>query len=268
MHDETLDHLLIIELTATPPASFAAEQMGVALESHWLGGRWMFGRWEIADIAFFIILRQNGHLLSRKVALLQTKRLYSKEIDVAELEEADYRMGIGRLVDRTEPTFPISRQRAFSFDADCLYAAMSAGDKQIEWIERYGALSGIPVYYGFYDPTAIPLGALYPLLGGVGEGGPNVIGMRVMTASHVQNVLSKMTQSRPPTFSCMSRTGSSDTVDYGWRTENFIADEVLRCREGKIFDEVDDPNLSNLLYRRSAPIAAAVTITIDLGGRD
>jgi hypothetical protein len=57
MHEETLDHILIMELTAAPPAFFAAERMGVAIESHWLGSRWMFGRREIADVAFFVSLR-------------------------------------------------------------------------------------------------------------------------------------------------------------------------------------------------------------------
>lgn len=102
MHEETLDHILVLELTAAPPAFFARERMGVSIETHWLGHRWMFGRWEIADIAFFIILRQRGNLISRKVALLQTKRLYSEEIAVVELDETDYRIGIGRLVDRTD----------------------------------------------------------------------------------------------------------------------------------------------------------------------
>ena len=80
MHEESLDHALIAELTATPPTFFAADQAAVAIETHWLGGRRMYGRWEIADIAVLIIVRQAGKLEKRKVALLQTKRLYSREI--------------------------------------------------------------------------------------------------------------------------------------------------------------------------------------------
>ncbi|OYW82939.1 MAG: hypothetical protein B7Z20_13230 [Sphingobium sp. 32-64-5] len=100
-----------MELTASPPVFFAAEQIGLLIESHWLGSRWMYGRWEIADIAFFITLRQRGRLEARKLALLQTKRLYSKEIDVAELEDADYRIGIGRLADRIDPQVPLADVR-------------------------------------------------------------------------------------------------------------------------------------------------------------
>jgi len=60
MYEETLDNILIMELSASPPAFFAAEQVGISIESHWLGARWMFGRWEIADIAVFVLLRRRA----------------------------------------------------------------------------------------------------------------------------------------------------------------------------------------------------------------
>ena len=62
MHEESLDHMLIGELTATPPTFFSEEKTAVGIETHWLGGRRMYGRWEIADIALFIILRRLGKL--------------------------------------------------------------------------------------------------------------------------------------------------------------------------------------------------------------
>jgi hypothetical protein len=73
MYEETLDHILVMKLSASPPAFFAQERIGLLIESHWLGARWMFGHWEIADLAFFITIRSRGHLIARKVALLQTK---------------------------------------------------------------------------------------------------------------------------------------------------------------------------------------------------
>jgi hypothetical protein len=54
MHEELLDHTLLAELSATPPTFFDKQDMGVAIETHWLGGRRMYGRWEIADIAFSV----------------------------------------------------------------------------------------------------------------------------------------------------------------------------------------------------------------------
>ena len=79
MHEEMLDHMLVAELAASPPTFFANSRTAIAIETHWLGGRWMHHRWEIADIAIFVSPRGQGQLLMRKVALLQTKRLYSHE---------------------------------------------------------------------------------------------------------------------------------------------------------------------------------------------
>lgn len=268
MHEESLDHILVMELSATPPAFFAPQQVGVSLESHWLGGRHLFERWEIADIAFFVILRRAGHLVARKVALLQTKRLYSKEIPVAPIDPFDYRVGMGRLVDRTEPQVPMAWQRRFRFDGRCAYGAMTAGHDQVQRIDRYEELRGIPVYYGFYNPLAIPYDADYPAADGCPPTLANDVGMRVLTARTVHAALAALDAGRAPTFDGLtaSQVRRDDAESSrGWRIENFVADEVLRCRQGRRFDSVTDERLSDLLYRRSAPIAAAITMTIDVG---
>ncbi|WP_186052927.1 hypothetical protein [Burkholderia gladioli] len=268
MHEESLDHILVMELSSTPPAFFARDEVGVSLESHWLGGRHMFDRWEIADIAFFVILRRAGHLTARKVALLQTKRLYSKEIPVAPIDPFDYQVGIGRLVDRTDPTVPMALQRRFRFEGQCTYAAMTAGHEQVRRIDQYERSRDIPVYYGFYNPLVVPYDADYPASDGHPPVASNEVGMRVLTARIVHAALASLDAGRAPTFDGLT-TSQLDPTDaaseHGWRIENFVADEVLRCRQGRRFDSVTDERLSNLLYRRSAPIAAAITITIDVG---
>ena len=53
---------------------------------------------------------------------------------------------------------------------------------------------------------------------------------------------------------------------HGWRIEAFVADELLRCRQGRLFEDAQDTVLSGLLYGRTAPIAAAILVTIDLPG--
>lgn len=267
MHEESLDHTLIMELSSTPPAFFAREQVGICLESHWLGGRHLYGRWEIADIAFFVILRRAGHLVSRKVALLQTKRLYSKEIPGAPIDPFDYQIGIGRLVDRTELQVPMAQQRRFRFDGQCVYAAMTAGHDQVLRIDQYEESRGIPVYYGFYNPLAVPYEADYPATDGRPPVASNDVGMRVFSAKTVHAALALLDPGKAPTFDTL-RTSQLDSIDtesvYGWRIERFVADEVLRCRQGRRFDSVADEKLSDLLYRRSAPIASAITMTIDV----
>jgi hypothetical protein len=271
MHEESLDHVLVMELSSTPPAFFASEQVGVSLESHWLGGRHMLGRWEIADIAFFVILRRAGHLMARKVALLQTKRLYSKEIPVAPIDPYDYRIGIGRLVDRVDPQVPLVLQRRFRFEGQCTYAAMTAGHDQVQRIDQYEQSRGIPVYYGFYNPLAIPYDASYPATGGCPPSASNDVGMRVLTARTVHAALATLGVGKAPTFDGLA-TPQLDASDagstHGWRIESFVADEVLRCRQGRRFDSMDDEKLADLLYHRSAPIAAAITMTIDVGSSE
>lgn len=269
MHEESLDHMLIMELSAAPPAFFANERIGVAIESHWLGGRRMWHRWEIADIAFFVVLRRQGHLQMRKVALLQTKRLYSREIAVHQLERADFEIGIGRIVDRTDPSLPLSTRRQFTFDGDCQYGAMRAGDHQIDAIDDYFDDRGIPVYYGLYNPTSLPLTAQYPALAGTAPAAINAVGCRVLPSEVVHGVVSALPAGRAPTVDSLVVSPHIDPADAGssrgWRLERFVADEVLRCRQGRLFEDAADPNLRGLLYARSAPIQAAITITIDLG---
>jgi hypothetical protein len=269
MHEESLDHVLIMELTASAPAFFAQEQVGVSLESHWLGARWMHGHWEIADIAFFVLLRRRGHLIARKVALLQTKRLYSREIAVVPVDESDYRIGIGRLADRTDHSVPISSQRIFGFDNTSVYQATQAGHRQIDHIDEYFELRGIPVYYGFYNPLILPFHTTYPVLNGQLPLSTNEIGFRVMPSEHVHAVVRNLGEGRSPSVDNITATRPLDPADarstLGWRLERFVADEVLRCRQGRMFEDLTDPNLRGLLYERSAPIAAAITITIDLG---
>lgn len=268
MHEESLDHVLIMELSSTPPAFFAREQVAISLESHWLGGRHLFGRWEIADIAFFVILRHTGKLVARKVTLLQTKRLYSKEVPVAPMDPFDYLIGIGRLADRTDPQVPMAWQRRFRFEGRCEYAAMTAGHDQVQRIDRYEESRGIPVYYGLYNPLAIPYEADYPASNGCPPVASNDLGMRVLTARTVHAALASLDMDQAPTFDGLT-TSQLDTNDaesaHGWRIENFVADEVLRCRQGQRFDSTTDEKLSDLLYRRSAPIAAAIMMTIDAG---
>lgn len=270
MHEESLDHILVMELTAAPPAFFAAEQAGVSLESHWLGGRRMYGRWEIADIAIFVMLRRRGQLVARKVALLQTKRLYSKEIPVAPIDEADYRIGIGRLADRTDRLRPISIQRAFSFDFSSTYQATGSGHRQIDRIDEYFELRGIPVYYGFYNPLKLPFQTAYPMLDGRLPDDENSVGCRVLPAADVHEVMRGLDEGQSPSVTDIAADAPYDAGDpastIGWRLERFVADEVLKCRQGRLFEDTDDQNLRSLLYERSAPISSAITITIDIGG--
>ena len=169
--------MLVMELTAAPGAMFATEKAAVVIESHWLGGRRMYGRWEIADIALLILVRRLGVLAQRKVALLQTKRLYSREISVEELGTSEYDIGIGRLGDGTDRAVSLVAQRRFSFHTTCVYGALRAGAEQTQHIDAYVKQSGIPVFYAFYNPVQLPYSGAYPAPGGQGAGRTQCIGV-------------------------------------------------------------------------------------------
>jgi hypothetical protein len=152
MHEEGLDFQLIAALSEIGPRQMPGSGVGIEIESHWLGGRRLFQRWEIADIALVIITRQRGKLVARKVALLQSKRLYSREIPLHELDRTDYLIGIGRLIDRTDPVTTLTNPRKVRFTAQSIYGVMLAGSDQIRHIDEYMRRRDLPVYYSLYNP--------------------------------------------------------------------------------------------------------------------
>jgi len=121
-HEEQLDFQIFAALDKIGPRSFPGSGAAIEIDTHWLGGRRHFERrWEIADIGVVVALRRRGKLLWRKVALLQSKRLYSREIPISEMERSDYAIGIGRLVDQAETLQLLTQPRRFRFSPECVY---------------------------------------------------------------------------------------------------------------------------------------------------
>jgi hypothetical protein len=267
MHEEGLDFHLVSKLDEVG-ALLVPSGTAVAIETHWLGGRRHWGRWEISDIAIVIVVRAAGGQLVRKVALLQTKRLYTREIPVETRDRSDYEIGIGRLVDKGKKLTPLFHQRKFTFTSECVYGALQSGSEQITHINDYTSERGIPVYYALYNPSEIPSSGVHPQVIRPESPADNVVGCRVLTNDEVNLALDGLPIGTTPTFGKMVNIDRKSTFDpfavHGWRLENFIADEVMRCREGRIFDGSQDEALEGLLYRRSAPITSAIVVTIDL----
>jgi hypothetical protein len=271
-HEEMLDFQVFAALDEVGPCILESG-IAVDIDTHWLGGRRHYdGRWEIADIGIVIVLRRAGRMLWRKVALLQSKRLYSREIPVVEMELADYRIGIGRLVDRTEDIPTRTEARRFKFDHECVYGAMAASSSQVKVIDAYIAKHNIPVYYSLYNPPTMPFEGTTPRPISSPSTSENHLGCRVLTSTQVHTVLSNLPVGRTPRFVEMIReapAASTDPYDiHGWRFETFVADEVMRCREGRLFERADDADLYALLYERTAPIASLIQISIDMPGLD
>jgi hypothetical protein len=270
-HEEHLDFQIFAALDRVGPRILPSSNAAIEIDTHWLGGRRYYGgRWEIADIGIVVVLRRGGNLLWRKVALLQSKRLYSREIPVVELDRSDYEIGIGRLVDQTEPIIARTTPRTFEFTSECVYGAMTVASKQVTLIEDYIHKRHMPVYYSLYNPPrmpyqgTVPRAAAFPL-----EQEETALGCRVMTAQDVHAALARLPVGRTPQFrelTVANPTTSSDEQysDHGWRLESFVADEVLRCRHGRLFEQDQDRDLHALLYERTAPIASLIQISVDL----
>jgi hypothetical protein len=273
-HEEMLDFQVFAALDEVGPCILGSG-IAVEIDTHWLGGRRHYGgRWEIADIGIVIVLRRAGRMLWRKVGLLQSKRFYSREIPVVEMEIADYRIGIGRLVDRTEDIPTRTHARRFHFTEECVYGAMAASSSQAKNIDAYIAKHSIPVYYSLYNPPTMPFEGTTPRTIPTGHSATdNPLGCRVLTSHEVHGALANLPVGRTPRFMEMVRkANAANAVDphekHGWRLETFVADEVMRCREGRLFEKSDDADLYSLLYERTAPIASLIQISIDMPAKD
>jgi hypothetical protein len=273
-HEEMLDFQVFAALDEVGPCILGSG-IAVDIDTHWLGGRRHYGgRWEISDIGIVIVLRRGGRMLWRKVGLLQSKRLYSREIPVVEMELADYRIGIGRLVDRTEDIPTRVNARCFQFNDECVYGAMAASSSQVKLIDEYVIKHKIPVCYSLYNPPTMPFEGTTPRsVSGNQAVGDNQLGCRVLTSHEVHAALAQLPVGRTPRFIEMIRQASATNVahpydKHGWRLETYVADEVMRCREGRLFERADDADLYTLLYERTAPIASLIQISIDLPAKD
>ena len=261
IQEQTLDHMLVNAMNRVPSTISPESGTAFAIDTHWLGGRRFYeGRWEIADIALVAILRRKGQLVWRKVALLQSKRLYSRDIGFTELETYDEIVGIGRLIDQPTPQVPLFHQRTFSFTNESKYEVLLPGHHQVKNIDKYSQDRSMPVYYSFYNPLTIPFESIVPQVHGVRLDNENEIGCRVIRSTEVHEILSPLTRS--PTFNEINRI--DNTQHRGWRIEHFVADEFLQCSEGRKFDEAEHEDLNRLMYYRSAPISAAIVFKIDL----
>lgn len=270
-HEEMLDFQVFAALDEIGPCIMPESGAVVEIDTHWLGGRrYWGGRWEIADIGVVVVLRRGGYLIWRKVALLQSKRLYAREVPVVELERADFEIGIGRLVDQPEQSAAPSKPTKFSFTPECVYGAMAAAAKQVESIKAYMKKQNMPVYYSFYNPPTMPYEGVIPRSTPL-EMQNIPLGCRVLTAVDAHIALEKLPVGRTPRFSEMVRESPAPTDEFGvhgWRLESFVADEVLRCREGRLFDTPDHEDLRSLLYERSAPISSLIQISVNIPGPD
>ena len=234
----------------------------VRIESHYLGGMRHYGLWEIADIGLLVFVRRRSGSQGNKVGLLQSKRLYPTSGSVGEETLSDYAIGFARLADPESFAFPLGAVTEFRFDDTSRYGALSAGSEQTKAIAAYGREHGVPTFYQFYNPWTLPFTQRVPIQGDIPRDGAPGLGVRIVPARDVHTVLDSQPTNHHPSIQEL-RTSCVGEDGFGWRLEEFICDYFLGCREGALFSDINQPSISNLFYRRSGPIAAAIAITIE-----
>jgi hypothetical protein len=77
----------------------------------------------------------------------------------------------------------------------------------------------------------------------------------------VHDILRALPEGRAPTVRQINVGGSSGA---GWRLEEWVADLLLTCKEGRPYNSPDETMVHTMLERRSGPIGAAIAIHIEL----
>jgi hypothetical protein len=264
--ETTLDQNLISHVSEySAPFKFPSDWI-ISIDTHFLGGGRIWGRWEIADIGLLVVFRRKGAVLGTKLALLQSKRLYPDETETAlDIHEIDYTIGFGRLLSSESEYRSQVRPRTFNFTANSKYRALEYHDHQYDEVLKYTRSYGIPVFYLLYNPLDIPSVAVLPVTGAIQSIPPGVVvGCRVINSVLVEMKLAaaNLKKLAHPSFAEIS--GSPIDLDC-WTLHNFVADLLLGCKEG--FRAGTDPMSSEGLNRvfnlRGGPISAAISITID-----
>ncbi len=240
----------------------------VRLETHFLGGMRPYfyeeRRWEIADIGVLVHFRERGRLVRTKVAAMQSKRLYPNEQHVDEHDIDDYRIGFARLF-RDEPqTASQLEPRTFSLDEHSRYKALSIADGQYRAIADYEQRTRLPIHYLFYNPAQLPWSTTLPTTATMTRPDRITVGCRVVPAAVLRAACASMSQDHNPSYHEIRTNLPTEIEPAGWQLEHFIADRLLQCREGHIVEgQGADDTVRALFYRRSGPISAAFSITID-----
>lgn len=96
----------------------------------------------------------------------------------------------------------------------------------------------------------------------------NKIGCRVINKNQLDEALKIHDSNYTPSYGDIKYMLTGDYLEVehtaGWRLEYFVADLMLGCKEGYIDDSPNFKSLQEIMSRKSSPISAALSITIDL----
>jgi hypothetical protein len=264
--EPSLDLTLIEHLSQFGGPHVVAPGWAVRIDIHYLGGLRHFHGWEVADIGVLVFARQGSSVVAKKTALLQSKRLYPSTGGISEESPEDYRIGFGSLLP-SHAENSLSLTHKFEFKSSSKYKAFKIADAQYKAIESYESKHALDVHYLFYNPWSLDASFVYPItgptkLGRIGNGG-----CRVVPASTLRFGLSAHSPGHSPSFAEVATSMTEESKGQaGWRLEYFVSNLLLKCRQGNLFESLDQENIFALFNRRSGPIAAAVAVTVEQFG--
>lgn len=271
IHETSLDLTVIEQISQfASPFRFVGGWL-VSIDTHYLGGGRHFGEWEIADLGVLVIFRKGRIVQRTKLGLLQSKRLYPDELTVdAEDHPVDYMIGFGRLLHSDSEFASAIRERTFNFSNDSRFRALEYDGKQYRRILEYQTKEKIPVHCLFYNPLRVPSAATIPVTAGepVVEQSCDV-GCRIMAMNRLHEFLHsrRVKSGYNPSYSdiVLASSGLPEGSVGGWRLEHFIVDLLMGCQEGYVggINPMQDRGLERVFFARTAPISAAISITID-----
>jgi hypothetical protein len=245
------------------PRKFKSD-WAIRIDTHYLGALRHLNNWEVADIGVFVFFTKNRKVVRRKVALLQSKRLFPLKGDVEHLEEYDYRIGMARIAAKGTNLASMMAQRVYEFTEACRYKSLMKVSDQVAAITAHVEQYGIPVHYLFYNPPTVPLKVIVPLTRHNAVTKIDV-GARVVPVARLYEFLDAKGKTYSPSLAdSKSLMSDPDAKPYGWRLEHFMADLLLGCRQGHRYTRDDDIPIEALFYRRSGPIAAAIAVTVEM----
>jgi hypothetical protein len=270
-HETSLDLTVIEQLSQfASPFRFSGNWL-VRLDTHYLGGGRHFGSWEIADLGILVIFRRGGVVERVKVALMQSKRLYPDEsMSKSEDLEIDYHVGFTRLLHSESEFKAAVRERTFHFSSSSQYRAPEYKGEQYRRAIQYQKDEGIPVHYCFYNPPEMPTAATLPISAPEATPAECRVGCRIIPSHSLDNALQSARRSEGynPSYSDLQAIELEHPTpnSAGWSLENFIVDLVIGCHEGYVAgngNPTRDRGLFRVFGGRTAPISAALSITID-----
>jgi hypothetical protein len=144
------------------------------------------------------------------------------------------------------------------------FKAMSVGSDQYKAIDLYESESKVPVHYLLYNPWVVPASYKVPTQGTVRLGSKANGGARVVSAKKLHKQLKSKPENYQPSFDDLKGLESSVKKHlHGYRLEHFIADRLMKCKDGHVFESSNEESIFNLFNRRSGPISAAFAVTIE-----